>query len=257
FKYSPAMLGTVASESDLVLARNDFGIWTPFVGTSGTLTDTIAKTMTANSLYDMAAFAGTDNNNPLPVVMNSFTVSLEGKNIAKLNWSTSQEINSDYFAIERSFDGSNFREIGSVKAKGNSQKLVQYQFKDAESVRKALEEGGANAIYYRLRQVDRDAKYSYSEIRVIDLNNLGEELAITPNPFKQSFGIAIAQTEATEMFVRIVDLSGKEVYSQIFALSPGSNEVDVDKLDKLMPGVYLANIKIGNQEKHIKIVKSE
>ncbi|GAB4253656.1 MAG: hypothetical protein Kow0079_09420 [Vicingaceae bacterium] len=96
----------------------------------------------------------------LPITLLSFTG--ESKNSFNiLNWITSTEINNDYFLIERAGDNLVFEVIGKVSGAGNANYNIHYQFTDEHPI------NGNN--YYRLKQVDFDGKYAYSNI--IHLSN--------------------------------------------------------------------------------------
>ena len=84
-----------------------------------------------------------------------------------LRWTTSTEINNDYFAIDRSTDGVNFTEIGTEVGVGNSQTEKSYQFPDATPL--------AELAYYRLRQVDLDGTINYHPIITVYLDQPSEK----------------------------------------------------------------------------------
>ena len=91
-----------------------------------------------------------------------------------LTWRTETEINNDYFAIERSTDGVNFTELGQVEGAGSTTIPQSYEFIDNAP------EFGDNA--YRLRIVDTDGTFKYSEIRVLRFE-FSFEIVAMPNPF--------------------------------------------------------------------------
>ncbi|MCP4521767.1 MAG: T9SS type A sorting domain-containing protein [Cytophagales bacterium] len=97
----------------------------------------------------------------LPVVYNSFGVDKNGDDV-KLHWSTSQEINSDYFDIESSVDGVNWDNVGRVSGQGNTNELTSYEFVDY---------GITSKTFYRLKQVDIDGQFEYSKIKSIDMSS--------------------------------------------------------------------------------------
>jgi hypothetical protein len=113
--------------------------------------------------------------NPLPVELIEFTGEMiAGK--AKLSWMTASETGNDFFEVQSSVDGEQFRVIGIVDGSGDSDEVLTYGFTHDVPV------VGSN--YYRLRQVDFDGEFEYSEI--IRLENTTEQsnirLEITPNP---------------------------------------------------------------------------
>jgi hypothetical protein len=104
----------------------------------------------------------------LPVEWLNFTCrSVEGKNI--LEWSTASEINSDYFKVERSDDGINFKEAGKIKAAGSSNQVNQYIFTDDHI---------SDAYYYRINETDFNGEQNFSKIIFVPFNNAGTDLHI-------------------------------------------------------------------------------
>ena len=101
---------------------------------------------------------------PLPVILTSFTARQEESTV-HLAWSTASEINSDYFQIERSPDGTDFKTLSRQAAAGDSQQELTYRYAD---------EGAANrfsgTLYYRLKMVDFDGSFEYSDITAVALN---------------------------------------------------------------------------------------
>ncbi len=112
---------------------------------------------------------------PLPVELLSFEAEREGK-VSLLTWVTSTEINNDYFEVQVSRDGKSFTPIGSVKGNGTTYEEQYYEFVHQNPYR------GIN--YYRLKQVDIDKSFSYSDIRTVLFEELENEfrLEMHPNP---------------------------------------------------------------------------
>ncbi len=99
-----------------------------------------------------------------------------GKNInnqySQLTWTTTSETNSAYFEVLRSTDSTNFQSIGIVPAQGSSASPHNYAFNDNQPF------GGTN--YYRLRMVNQDSTFSYSNIVPVTFNF--STILIYPNP---------------------------------------------------------------------------
>lgn len=109
----------------------------------------------------------------LPVQWAGFSAKLSGNN-ALLNWSTASEQNTSQFTVLHSFDGSNWRETGVVKAKGNSGIINQYQF-----IHNGLASG---KNFYRLRQEDQDGQFSFSKIITLDVPVQLSAIKVNGNP---------------------------------------------------------------------------
>lgn len=134
--------------------------------------------MTAGTNY---YFSVGSAGSPLPVDLTFFTAKWHDidKNMVALNWQTASEINNSHFEIERSFNGVDFEAIGVVNGNGTTYKISTYEFLDDLSVANGL----ANTVYYRLKQVDFDGKFDYSEIRVLSSEAEGlHTFNIWPNP---------------------------------------------------------------------------
>lgn len=172
---------------------------------------------------------------PMPVVLVSFETYLE-ENIANLAWTTAEETNSMGFEIERSVDASHWTQIGFVEAQsqGASSTVKRaYSFKDTAPL------DGLN--YYRLKMVDLDGTYAYSQIRKVNLEGM-PAATLYPNP------------TATKVYLRNVDLGkvttvsissidGRYVYSYTSITSDG---IDVANLN---PGLYVLSITSQGQSK--------
>ncbi|KAA0992682.1 T9SS type A sorting domain-containing protein [Dyadobacter aurulentus] len=182
----------------------------------------------------------------LPVTLVSFTAeksnaadgSLENT-LALLSWQTSAEVNFDRFSIQRSRDGKNWSDIGSVKAKGTTNQEDDeisntYTFTD-----KAPAEG---ENLYRLKMIDKDESFAYSQIR-----NLYFELKILayPNPVSDLLTLKWSALQTVQIF----NSSGKMVYET----SEKTSTIDVSEL---AAGVYIFKL-IGNAGSSVarKIVK--
>ena len=132
-------------------------------------------------------------------------LSITGKNNGSnnlLEWSTASETNGDHFDIERSTNGILFEKIATIIAAGNSINVKRYQFTDNIALKRI--------IYYRLKQVDTDGKFSYSDI--INLKSLKDNAIINiyPNPFKNNLSVDLG-TVYENIVVNIADVAGKKI----------------------------------------------
>ena len=109
---------------------------------------------------------------PLPLSLLSFSAKKLNSSI-QLNWTTDHEINTSHFDIERSSDGAAFAKTGTVTAI-NTNRRNEYNFTDVQPF------SGTN--YYRLKQVDKDGRFTYSPVIKISISGSDLVFAITPNP---------------------------------------------------------------------------
>jgi hypothetical protein len=168
--------GTVNDLAALRVARWDIGLgsWKDQGngGTTGTTSAGTVVTSGAVTSFSPFALASGNGNNPLPVTLLSFTGKKNSENQVELRWATANELNSDYFLIERSKNGKYFESIGSVKAAGTTTQRHDYTYTDALPF--------AGSSYYRLRQVDFDGTSMYSKLCYI--GGVEDALVVHPNP---------------------------------------------------------------------------
>lgn len=158
------------------------------------------------------SYAETLQSVALPITLLSFQATKAGERSALLQWITTTELNSAYFDIERSSDGTTWESIGSVAAAGYSQQEEKYQFLDD-----ALPFTRSEVlVYYRLRMVDTDGKYSYSEIKGVNFRSLpAADLTLYPNPAYDLLNVDLRGMElAGAATLDIYDAEGKIVLSR-------------------------------------------
>jgi len=150
--------------------------------------------------------------NPLPVEWLSFEAIKRNNDGVDLSWSTASEVNNDYFEIERSENGKDFGAIASVEGNGNSSAVSTYQYTDSQPLN--------GTSYYRLKQVDFDGQYEYSDIRAI---NIATAYFVYPNPADTH--LKVLGLSDQQLRVRMLDLQGKEVN---VAITQDGDEINVD-----------------------------
>ena len=215
-------------------------IWTEYMHDfSSPVTQNVLMTI------DMGAATGTycyDNflltkSVPLPVSLMSFTTKLYQKNNVMIDFSTASEQNNHYFNIEHSIDAINFDKITQINGNGNSNTIQKYQF-----IHRDLQEG---VHFYRLKQVDIDGTFKYSDVRKtsINKNNSVFGIEIFPNPTKNILNINATIDENIDIFnITIYDTNGRIILAQ--NLSNTQNQMDMTGLN---PGLYFAKIMINNE----------
>jgi hypothetical protein len=176
---------------------------------------------------------------PTPVTFMSFTAEKASQNVV-LNWSTATEKNNDYFAVERSADGVHFEQIGTVKGNGTSNAINYYTFNDY-----SFHNG---SIYYRLKQVDFDGKYEYSNIRAVNID-VTDPVIITNDP--SSSQALISFYKKGEATFTITDMLGRVVYSGERAEHEAF--IAINK-SMLCCGFFIVKVRIGSEVISKKIV---
>jgi len=166
---------------------------------------------------------GTTNDVPLPLNLLSFTADIKNaKGI--LNWQTEKEINTQSFIVEKSVDGTQFKQIGELPAKNNSTAVNNYSFIDDNLAT------GKN--YYRLKMVDINGQFTYSPVRVITYNLNNFEVVIYPNPVTGN--TVYIKTSANCSSIELKDMTGKRL--QFVSASGKQNTFDVSGIGS---GLYV------------------
>jgi hypothetical protein len=177
----------------------------------------------------------------LPVTFTSFT-GLKDGNAVRLNWETSSEQNSAYFDVERSTDGVNYSSIGKVNGAGNSATLRKYSFTDNNPAT------GRN--FYRLRQVDLDAKFEYS--KTISVNMAANAaVSIYPNPVQSNMMVEYPKVGRGAIY-KVISMDGRVMQSGV--LQENSSQQNIN-LGNLQRGNYILVIQNEGQQYVQKIQK--
>ena len=250
-KYNPYHLGTVPSETDIRLANKDTGasaFWIPYPF-STTILDTNANTFGINFANVSNLFTGTTDLSPLPVNLTSFHAKRNGTN-AELNWVTASERNFRHFEIERSFDGGLFVAINKVAAIGSSGNGATYRFTDFGVAEKAKN----GQVFYRLKMMDRNGAYVYSEVRVVRFNETTASLLVYPNPFNTALSLELTEEIRDISPVMVLDVYGKLV-AQFNVKANGSNKICLAEIQLLPAGIYIIKSTINGVEYTNKVLK--
>ena len=104
--------------------------------------------------------------------------------------------------------------------------------------------------------IDNDGKFAYSFIvRVFSGTKTDNGLTVSPNPFKNEFLLAAVFKEAGTIKLSFIDAKGAVVRSMSKKVNNGFNSFSIDKLEGLSAGVYILEIKQGNESRKTKIIK--
>ena len=177
---------------------------------------------------------------PLPIELLSFDGEYTSKG-NNLKWITASEINNDYFSLERSSDGRNFKQITQIKGAGNSSRDLNYNFLDVWAPE------GIN--YYRLKQIDFDGKFTYSNIIALRSLKHDELFLVYPNPTNGSIIVAIKEFNSEGYDLKITNSIGQIVFS----LENQTEEQQKLSLD-LNEGVYTISLIINKEVYNKKLV---
>lgn len=185
-------------------------------------------------------------NGILPVTLIDFSVREEADRVV-LKWVTAEELNSEYFTVERSFDGMRYEAITRMEAAGTTTETTFYQYEDMEVFR-------GRTVYYRLKQVDFDGSLFCSSVKVINLSAPPKQpIAISPNPIPSNdcLNIKLGSLEDRvydNLRLVIYNILGEVVASKIEANPIAAGEDTFIDFPNVTPGTYFLSI-FNNQEK--------
>ncbi len=188
---------------------------------------------------------------PLPVKLVAFNANLsQDQSRVDLTWITAQESNSSHFVVERSTDGINFNEAGTVFSYGNSSVEKNYQLADN------ISSVTATIIYYRLRQVDIDGKAEYSATRMVKIGKSSENtisIQTYPNPVSNQLQITIpANWQNRKVVYEIVNVYGQ---AAMRIESANSSQTETLNISSLKSGFYIVKVTCEGKTAQQKIVK--
>lgn len=141
-------------------------------------------------------------NTTFPVTLSDFSATSKGENV-DLQWKTESETNSAYFAVERGTDGAQFLEIGRVTAHGNSTARRDYAWTDHHPL--------AGNNYYRLRQVDADGAFEYSQIVTATHRAPMALQELILHPVRQTLAFSLSREAAALLHIDVLDQRGRNV----------------------------------------------
>lgn len=173
----------------------------------------------------------------IPVELVSFSADVTGSGV-HLNWMTATEVNNSHFEVERSTDNISFAKIAAVNGNGTTSEPQYYSFVDNNI--------STGTYYYRLKQVDYDGSFNYSnvveaEIAIVDFT-LHQNY---PNPFNPSTKISYQLPAKSFVQIKVYDMLGKEVAVLVNQeLDAGSYTVDFDA-SSLSSGTYIYRLQAG------------
>lgn len=130
----------------------------------------------------------------VPIQLLNFTCTAVG-NTANLNWISAEEINADKYIVEYSKDGSNFQSIAIINAKGSNSNY-KYVHQQVNST-----------AFYRLKMMDKDGSFKYSEIRVVKFDNKNG-FTIAPNPANEMVYV-FTKNNAAIKSIQLISMDGQ------------------------------------------------
>lgn len=192
-----------------------------FVGTSPGTCNLIIDNLTISSLI------------LLPIELISFKGTVNNEQSIDLFWSTKSETDNDYFLIEHSSNAIDWEELSTQKGAGNSTTVLEYMFADQTPF------DGNN--YYRLKQVNFDGSFNYSEIITVDFKPFYDYPKVSVYPVPATEQLTLTGSSDERSVITIYNAQGQNVTSNIFVHSNSTlSSLDISNLGA---GMYILKTK--------------
>jgi hypothetical protein len=191
---------------------------------------------------------------PLPVELTSFTSKIKSNGI-ELRWKTDTELNNYGFEVERKVEKangflSNWEKIGFVRGSGNSNSPKEYSFTDNSTK--------SGKLTYRLKQIDIDGRFNYSNEIEVDLI-VPKEFKLHqnyPNPFNPTTKLTFTLSESSEVNLKIFNFLGEEIITLVNNefLDAGELHLREFNANGVPSGIYFAKLQSKDKTQIIKMV---
>lgn len=212
------------------------------------ITDTYGTDFTITGNFNTTGFSGFGvgvPSAPLPITMLYFN-GYKKDDYGILEWKTTSEFNNKGFEIEKSYDGISFFKIGFVNGAGTSSTEQTYTFTDNTKLIKVQ--------HYRLKQVDINAKITYSNVVSLKSDNVNTDLISVTNPFSNKINMIFTRPLSQKLIIELYDALGKKVFITI--KEPGNFSVVDFSVDKnITAGTYILKVTSGEAQFVRKLVK--
>jgi hypothetical protein len=187
----------------------------------------------------------------LPVKLTNFSAKYDNQ-IVSLTWTTEQEKSFSHFIVERSDNGTDFKETAVIFAQDNASLVKNYSFADA------LKTAGKSFVYYRLKMVEVDQRTQISAIRVIKTGDEVAEVKVQvqayPNPVVNDLRITVPSTwQNKPVTYDLYSMNGKLVKH---IASSSASQTEVFSMMNLNAGMYIVKVSSGNETAVKQVMKS-
>lgn len=177
-----------------------------------------------------------ENNGNIAMPVEYLHIDAEAKgDVISINWTTSVELNNDYFTIERTVDGQIYESLGSVAGAGTTESMQHYQFQDFNPI--------AGRSYYRLKQTDFDGSSAYSNLLEVSTSELEMKLkaSVYPNPTETVSTLSLQSPIPFDAKLQVLGMGGQILSQRIVNVQVDNNKFEVD-LSSFPAGIYFVNL---------------
>lgn len=212
---------------------------TGFFATINTSTGAVTEIVDWGVFAQITGFAVNATCQIVPVELGSFSANVNGNEVV-LNWNTVTESNNSGFSVERMNEGEEFESVGFVPGFGTTTEPMSYSYVDNSL--------NAGKYSYKLKQIDFDGSFEYSNIVEVEVTNPSEYMLAQnyPNPFNPATTVSFSIPNSEFVNLTVYNSLGQEVAVLINnELSAGSYNVNFDARD-LASGIYIAKLTAGS-----------
>jgi len=198
--------------------------------------------------FAFSTLGGIGTEVPLPIELISFEALVVNGTVV-LKWETASELNNDFFTVERSVKGEVFEAVMKIPGAGTTQKKQIYQVEDKFP--------HIGRSYYRLSQTDYDGSITYSQIVLVDIQEVpGGVMAIYPNPLSNTQNLTVQYYAASNndtIKIAIFDAVGKLLSIKEYQVAQGNNAISLEA-GFSSSGVFLLQVYDGARNQGYRLV---
>ena len=183
----------------------------------------------------------------LPVELAMFSASVS-QNKVELNWETATEINNSGFEIERKFKNQDWMTIGFVDGNGTTTEKQSYKYTDDK-----IDRNYTGRVLYRLKQVDFDGGYKYSNQVSADFDFIPDQVTLAqnfPNPFNPATTIKYSVPVEANVNLLVYNSLGEKVSELVNAVQPNGNYQVTWNAEDFASGVYFYRLEVSDMQNH-------
>jgi hypothetical protein len=207
-------------------------------GTSGTITQNIIKAQLSTFPVTCSLLA-----------MNFVSVAAEQQDgQVTVNWTVSNEVNTEKYLLEKSLDGKVFTPVGAVSYKTAGSNINRYDFTDDNGV------SVTGNLYYRVKEIEWTGGYDYSRIVTVSTNMLSGKLAVYPNPVSQSATVNFSMAAQGAVSLKLVDMKGALIWQTEYQATAGMNSLQLSAVRGLSDGIYFLQWSDGLKPQTVKLL---
>jgi len=188
---------------------------------------------------------------PMTILANN-KIQLSGKHEfgkSHLNWEVNNNMEVNYFEIQKSGDGINFELVAAINPDNILRSAVNYQYKDTQNVL-------GKTVFYRIRQIMKNGMRFYSNIAQVYSNSIMNIIgSMSPNPFIDHVNFVVQLKIAKTVEVRLADQNGRIVYYNQFKGRTGENKFKLNDIGALKKGIYFIEICVENDVHREKLLR--